>query len=469
MEQPRAHASRWTLPAVSYLLFLCLVALPGQEVLAALAGHWQGTLSFRGDDLAIRLHLVSSGKSSTGLTASVDIPELMMAWQPASLSGNQGNLQLEFPLGIGDLALEDRGATLHVEKKLGDDTLVLSLHRDDTPPLEQEDVTFGHGGIHLAGRIVTPLGPGPFPAVILVHGSGKLGRGSWSYASRADYLARLGYAVLFYDKRGTGESSPTEHDPDLKDLEEDLLAGVSFLAGRDDIDSRRLGLLGWSQGSWLSMKVAAQSSDIAFVILGSAAAVTPGQQEMQKVEAGMRDDGMDEEQIQDALAYYGLYFHVARTGRGWDCLAAAMQDAEGFTWFTYVDQPRQLEDLAWWHANHDFQPRSYLPHIKVPVLALYGGGDWMTPPAANAALLEDLIRSGGNEDVTVAVFPRADHRVELPMGPDENGRWRWPRIAPAMLETVTAWLQDRDRQAGAQARTRSALWSDLPPHLPLVH
>ena len=190
-----------------------------------------------------------------------------------------------------------------------------------------------------------------------MHGSGKLGRGSWGYASRADFLARLGYAVLLYDKRGSGASSPSEKEPDLQDLEEDLLAGLAFLTHRDDIDSRR------------------------------------------------------------------------------------------------------LQDLAWWQANHDFQPRLFLPHIKVPVLALYGGGDWMTPPSANAPLLEELIRSGGNEDVTVVVFPRADHRVELPMGPDEEGRWRWPRIAPAMLETVAAWLQDRDREAGVQARTRSACGS----------
>ena len=134
MRRPRPHAPRWSLPAVSCLLFLCLVPFPGRAVPAKPAGHWQGTLSFRGDDLAIRLHLEHSGASSTGLSASVDIPELMMARQPAAVSDNQDGLQLEFPLGIGDLVLEKRGETLRAEKKLGEDSLALILHRDDTPP-----------------------------------------------------------------------------------------------------------------------------------------------------------------------------------------------------------------------------------------------------------------------------------------------------------------------------------------------
>ena len=435
----RPAAQRQGLPAIACLALLCLAVVPAVAG-GPIPGRWQGTLSFRGDDLALRLHLEKSGEQDEGLTAKLDVPELMMAWEPAAVSVENDIVMVEMPFGIGTFPLQPLGETIRADKQLGEDTMTLVLHRDDAPGLHQEDVVFRHHDIHLAGRLVIPEGEGPFPAIILVHGSGNLGRSSWGYASRADFLARLGYAVLFYDKRGVGDSSPVDGDANLMDLEQDVLAALAFLKERDDVASSRLGLLGWSQGSWLSMKIAAESDDIAFVILGSAAAVTPGQQEMQKVAAGMRDDGIDEDQIQDALAYYGLYFYVARTGEGWDLLERAMEQGQGSTWFTYVDQPRQLEDLVWWGENHDFQPRSYLRQIKIPVLALYGGADWMTPPSANAALLEDLIRSGGNQQVTVAVFPRADHRIELPMGADANSQWRWPRIDPAMLDTLADWL-----------------------------
>lgn len=442
------------------LPLLCLAILPVQEAVAVppagespLAGHWQGSLIFRGDELAVRLHLHQSGDAKSVMTGTLDIPDLMMSWHPVPLTIEQGSPQIEFPFGIGTFPLHVQGKTIRSDKQIGEDTMALVLRRDPAPRLSLEDVIFRHDGIHLAGRLVTPAIKGPFPAIILVHGSGKVGRSSWSYASRADFLARLGYAVLFYDKRGVGDSSPIDHDPNLSDLEQDVLAALAFLKQRDDIDSRRLGLLGWSQGSWLSMKIAAQSNDISFVILGSAAAVTPGQQNMQQVEFGMRNDGVNETQIQDALAYLGLYFYVARTGEGWDLLQRAIQRGQGSTWLTYVDQPQHVENLAWWGANHDFQAQAFLSHIKVPVLALYGGADWITPPSANAGVLEALVRSGGNHNITVATFPRADHRIELPMGSDETGHWRWPRIAPAMLDTLANWLNDLD--TGFDSRSRS--------------
>jgi pimeloyl-ACP methyl ester carboxylesterase len=78
--------------------------------------------------------------------------------------------------------------------------------------------------------------------------------------------------------------------------------------------------------------------------------------------------------------------------------------------------------------------------LDLPVLLLYGTGDWITPPVENAAKLRGLFLSP--ERVEVHVFPDADHRLELDAGRDEDGNWYWPRIAPRLEPTVAAWLRE---------------------------
>jgi pimeloyl-ACP methyl ester carboxylesterase len=245
-------------------------------------------------------------------------------------------------------------------------------------------------------------------------------------------------AVLYYDKRGVG-SSGGEYGSSLRQLALDGIAAVRYLRSRPEVNPHRVGLRGLSEGAWVAEQVAADLGDLAFLILVSGAASTPRDQEFQKVEYGMRSDGRPEQEIEDALAYLGLYFYVARTGEGWPLLEAATKRAQGQEWGQYVDQPRSQEDLAWWHENHAFQPGRVVAGLDLPVLLLYGEEDWMTPPVENGEKLRSLFPSP--KKVEVRVFVGADHRLEISSGWDEKGLWHWPSNAAATQPTIADWLE----------------------------
>ena len=160
----------------------------------------------------------------------------------------------------------------------------------------------------------------------------------------------------------------------------------------------------------------------------------------------MRQDGLDAASLGQARAYLRLYFYVAQTGNGWDLLASAMTAGKDSDWLQYVDQPRAPEDLLWWRSNLSFDAVKQLEGIKVPVLALWGGDDFITPWAAYRLKLESALAVAGNQDVNTRVFAGADHRLEVGFGENENGEWHWFGLAPGALETIAGFVRRTTRQ-----------------------
>ena len=148
------------------------------------------------------------------------------------------------------------------------------------PPLPR---FFTSGDARLAFTLDLPTGRGPFPAVVMAHGSGRVTRDQLTWASR--HFTQLGYAVLRFDKRGVGESTGTFVFVGTKDspwvfpqLARDVAAGVRFLRARPEIDPRRVGLFGASQAGWILPLAARELRDVAFMILWSGPVCSVGQE-----------------------------------------------------------------------------------------------------------------------------------------------------------------------------------------------
>lgn len=405
--------------------------LPGQEA----SVRWTGVLTLRGAEKPVDLRVMSTGDSAVVLA---DFPDLMMSGLPLAASGAPGSLVITWPFGLGPVAVDLTGPRAVGSAALGTDTLSIILERAREPERVSREVFFESDGDTLRGTVMLPSTPGPHPAAVLIHGSGRHSRQTVLYRAWADLLVRNGVAVLFYDKRGVGASGGS-YGAGFAQLSRDASAAVHALRSQPEIDAGRVGLHGWSQGGWIGERVAADRGDIAFLMFVSAAAVTPRAQEFQKVEAGLRDDGRPESDIEDALAYLGLYFYVVRTGEGWPLLETAIAQAQETAWGDYVDQPRGPDDLAWWRENHAAQPAAMVADLRMPVLLLYGGADWIVPPIENAERLRALFPEPSK--VEVHVFPRADHRLEVPSWIDAAGRWNWPQIAPGLVPAVEGFLQ----------------------------
>lgn len=435
-------------------VMFCLIGI-GSLSAAALdvEGHWTGGVSFRGAHWPMRLDIRQARGT---LQATLDIPALVMAWEPIPVAALEGSLRIELPFGLGEFELRSVGDRL-VSPAPTDtgETIQVEFHRSDPPRFSREEVRFRSGDLTLAGTLMRPATKGPHPAVVLVHGSEPQGRESWSYRSWADFFVRRGHSVLYYDKRGVGESAGQWQTAAFSELADDVDAAVRFLHQQEDIDPGRIGLCGGSQGGWVAMLSASRSKEISYLILRSTPVVTPAEQESQRIEYGMRAAGFSAEDIQAAHAYTQLYFYVVHTGEGWPLLHQAALRAPGTEWGDWVDQPRKEEDLSWWKDNHQFDPRVPLEQLTLPILALYGGADTSVPPIENVEKLKSYYGGRTEEDLVIEVFPGADHRGEVSAGTGPDGKWSFPHIADRLLGSMERWLEAQDSPSASASSAES--------------
>lgn len=318
-----------------------------------------------------------------------------------------------------------------------------------------EQLGFYNGSIRLSATLVVPNGPGPHPAVVMVHGSGPATRDAlrpW-----ADVYARAGFAVLIHDKRGSGASTGNWARATFDDLAGDALAGIAYLRSRAEIDPAQIGLHGMSLGSWVAPLAAQRSGQVAFVIAESAPALMPVEHERLRVEHQLRADGFSREVVARALAFMDQKFDVARTGQGWEALTVSIQRAIGEGWAGYVNAPQTLESLQWhWQHVLSYDPLPALRQLTCPVLVLYGALDSIVPAGVNRARMQAALEKSRTRDVTIKVFERANHSfLEAVTG----GRREGPSLrgfVAGYLETHVEWLSARVQRGAGFAPVASA-------------
>ena len=142
-------------------------------------------------------------------------------------------------------------------------------------PYREELVTFDNPAApqaRLAGTLSLPPGAGPFPAVVLISGSGRNDRNEEVAGHKlalvlADALTRQGRAVLRYDKRGVGKSTGDYRAATTLDFASDAAAAVAYLRSRPDMVGTQLGLVGHSEGATIAAILAAKDPRLAFIVM----------------------------------------------------------------------------------------------------------------------------------------------------------------------------------------------------------
>ena len=317
-------------------------------------------------------------------------------------------------------------------------------------PVRESPVEFNSDSARLAGTLMIPDSPGPHPSIVLLHGSGPLTR--HSFGPYPHFFTSLGFAVLIYDKRGTGESTGLRLDtstgvpPTVPDeyfpagLASDVNAAVRFLRSRPEIDPGKIGLWGSSEGGMLTTQIAARDDRIAFVI-NSSGFMGP-LHEVTSYQAGnsLRRSGFTEEQIAEVKAVTRQWVEAARTGQGLGQVlkrrAEALQANQGWlVGWTRLDITTP-EQLRWyWEHVMSFDPLPLLATVRCPVLGLFGEVDTSTDAAGAAASMRSVLAAAGHGDFTVKVLPGAGHSLALQPGGE--------RMAPEVFPTLRDWLHDR--------------------------
>ncbi|HEX6748733.1 MAG TPA: alpha/beta fold hydrolase [Longimicrobium sp.] len=421
------------------LAFVCALA-PGAEAQRGLEGTWQGYWIRSGDSLPVRL-TVRPDTAPGRFRATFGSERLRVSGIPFAEARVDGCCDVTMVLR------GDRTTTTFTGRVQGDSLagtltengaegrFVYTRAAVSAAEFSERDVTFANGEVRLAGTLLMPAGGTPAAGVVFLHGSGGEGR----FASRflAEQAATHGVAALIFDKRGVGGSSGDWRTAAPDDLARDAIAAVEFLAAQQGIDPRRVGIHGHSQGGTLAPMVAALSPRVRFVVASAAAGVPTDSVELFSILNSMRSSTQSPADSADAARYVAELVDVAYHGRGHarlDSLANTYRDRAWFfpppppgnVYWTFSRAFGRYDPLAWW------------ARIRVPVLLVYGGDDQRVPARESAARIAAALRRAGNGDVTVRIFPGADHTFRLAPGPSG-----WPSTAPDYLPTLVHWLSAR--------------------------
>jgi pimeloyl-ACP methyl ester carboxylesterase len=253
-----------------------------------------------------------------------------------------------------------------------------------------------------------------------------------------------GFACLSWDKPGVGASTRPggEYDDRESFFERatELRKAIDLLKGRDDIDHQRIGLWGISRAGWIMPMVASRTQDVAFVIAVSCAGTDSLEQSAYQTECQMTDEGYSAEEIAEALTHYE------------EAKSRPMPEPPDAFWKHLAgDQPGYTSDptaRADQDGSYLLNARSFLEQVTCPVLAIYGELDRNVPPLESARIYQQALEQAGNSDVTVEIFPDADHLLfQTETGSMEEMMSHYQRgefpFVPGYIELMSTWLTKR--------------------------
>jgi alpha-beta hydrolase superfamily lysophospholipase len=287
------------------------------------------------------------------------------------------------------------------------------------PYIAQEVTLRGPGGITLGGTLTIPKGAtGPVPAIVTITGSGQEDRDEYlpvaggyrPFRQIADTLGRRGIAVLRLDDRTIGLSGGQLGTS--ADYADDIRAGLAYLRTRTDIDGKRLGLVGHSEGGVIGPLVASTDETLKGIVALAGPAYT----------------GID-------IIHYQLRNGVDRNAS----IPMAAKDSAYRVQQAIFEASAQRD--VWTKFFLTYDPIPTARKVKVPALILQGQTDQQVT-FEQAEKLGAAMRSGGNRDVTVHVFPELNHLFIHDPDGNPAGYAKLPtnKMSSEVLGVIADWL-----------------------------
>lgn len=446
-------------------------------------GIWMGNLTVPGG-LQLRMVFNISTDPDGSINVSMDSPDQGVNGIPVdTVSYKDGNLSLDVKSIRGSFegTYKESNETLEGEWKQAGSTFPLVLnrtekapdmHRPQDPvkpyPYTEEEVVYENkeAGVKLAGTLTLPQSEGPFPAVILISGSGQQNRDEEIFGHRpflvlSDYLTRQGVAVLRVDDRGVGGSTGNSLQATTEDFAGDVLSGIEYLKSRKEIDPARIGLIGHSEGGIIAPIVAVQSPDVAFIVMMAGTGLTGEEIIYMQSDLISRAEGADNETIARNEALTRKIFSIVKQEQNntvayeeirkllkaeMDNMSEEEKELSGYS-ETNLDTQIKAILSPWMRFFLTYDPRPTLMKVKCPVLAINGEKDLQVPPEENLRAIDEALRAGGNKDYTVKEMPGLNHLFQTAQtgSPTEYAKIE-ETISPAALEFIGDWISDHTQE-----------------------
>ena len=438
------------------------------DAVASAEGVWQGALE--GNGLRLRLQVHVSHDYRKQLVAALESPDQGVSGLPAvKVSQKEASFHFEIPvvrgvyegtLNAAKTAINGSWTQNGAEQKLSfqrSDKL-LELIRPQNPvkpyPYKEEVITFlnATAKISLAGTLTLPPGQGPFPAAILLGGSGPNDRdeslaGHRPFLVLADHLTRKGIAVLRFDKRGIGKSTGDYANATMEDFTGDAEAALAYLKTRKEVDAKKIGLIGHSEGGMIAPLIAAHSGDVAWIILLAGPGLNGEETLLLQSELILKAAGLSDAQTATAREFNKQAYALVRQEKDPANLQSKLSDLVKSSAMSASLPPEALESQVqlmatpWFRFYLDYDPLPALQETLCPVLALNGGKDLQISPKENLAKIQKALQDSGNKDFQATQLPGLNHLFQhAPAGlPNEYGEIL-ETMAPEALNAISDWV-----------------------------
>jgi pimeloyl-ACP methyl ester carboxylesterase len=409
-------------------------------------GHYEGALTRNGS-----VQLISLDFNNNKTT--YDIPEIgYMDVAPEKISQNKDTLNVKIFYGDFYCFLNPKtGDLTGVSKNIKPE---MRIHLKKTQATEksftEEEIKFSNAGISLSGVLYKPKkSDKSVPYVILVHRSGWEDRDTPWYHSLAYILASKGIGVLLYDKRGTGKSTGNFSLADFNDFAEDAASAFNYLKARNDLNYAKIGFLGASQGGWVVPLAANKVSDCGFAVLIVGPAVSLYEQDINRVQYTLTEEGYSKESVNSALHYSGLFFKYIQTNtpKDWEAVKKYASEIKGEKWIDQLDIPQSQtgDDVLWWRKNK-YDPKEALSTIKCPVLSILGEKDVLVPPAENKNKMETYLTKAGVKHQIITIKDCGHDMITQGKmnGAEENWPhtyWQWQKQPEEFVNSIFEFIK----------------------------
>jgi pimeloyl-ACP methyl ester carboxylesterase len=319
-------------------------------------------------------------------------------------------------------------------------------------PYRAEEVTFeSHAGAaKLAGTLTIPDGKGPFPAAILLSGSGPNDRNEAVFGHKpflvlADYLTRHGIAVLRYDKRGIRKPRAEFLQTTPADFADDAEGAFDYLKARPEIDPKAIGLIGHSEGGLEAPMVAARRPDVRFVVLLAGPGVRAT--ELLKAQAAKlaRASGAAESAIEQNAQLQDKIFRILTDEKNDQAAREKIVAAMGG--LPTAQAEAEQDASPWFRFFVFYDPAPTIEKTKCPVLALNGELDLQVPPEQNLPAIEAALTKGGNKDFETMKLAGLNHLLQTAKtGSVMEYSQIEETMSPVALDEVASWIAARTRR-----------------------
>lgn len=443
------------------------------------AGVWLGTLSVDVVKLRLGLELADVSGKLQGTMTSIDQAAARIPIDEATFADGSLKLQMKAikatyvgKLNADSSAMEGEWAQgarkfpLKFERVEKLPTTARPQEPKKPYPYNEEEVTFENkaANIKLAGTLTWPKEAGAHPAVVLISGSGPQDRdealmGHRPFLVLADHLTRNGIAVLRYDDRGVAKSQGDYSAAATPDFAADALAAVAYLKTRKEIDPKRIGLIGHSEGGVTGPAAIAQApDDIAFLVMVAGVGVPMHELLQRQAQDLLKLSGMTPEQIEVIRARQRKLFQALREAPDGPAAETAVRTMLEAEIAKVPEEQRAAQSLTpealeaqvkmltspWFRGLLLYDPHATLKKVKCPVLAICGEKDMQVAAKENLEGIRAGLEAGGNRDITITELPGLNHLLQkCQTGAVGEYAAIEETMNPEALKVVSEWVRKR--------------------------